>query len=420
MSRRWRDRTALSFLESRDRARRVSRTTQHPTNSSARRCRAFLAGALRNRPDVVGVQTRPTRIPAGGAPLANRARRGPVVGDRIDVDAAGAAAAGMPCVIIDRSRPVAAYCTALILSFTRKAASCPSTTIATVIERRAGIDLRAYIANRARRPLVQERLHAARRRAGGVLRAKVAAWSSLAPLALAVLATCLVASSNYVLNELLDGPNDRLHPEKRFRPVPSGRVRPALAYAEWLLLAAAGFGLALSLNVYFFASALWLWVMGVALQRAAAAHEGVALPRRAQRIGQQPDPAAARLVRAGHRRVSAGVAGDFVLDGRRVLHGDEALRRVPAHRRTRRSPRPTGARSRTTPRSGCSISLFFYATACALFAGIFIVRYHLELILFAPLCGRPVRVLPAARPAAGQPGAEPREAVPAARASSPT
>ena len=31
------------------------------------------------------------------------------------------------------------------------------------------------------------------------------------------------------------------------------------------------------------------------------------------------------------------------------------------------------------------VSLFFYATACALFAGIFIVRYHLELILFAPL-----------------------------------
>jgi 4-hydroxybenzoate polyprenyltransferase len=31
------------------------------------------------------------------------------------------------------------------------------------------------------------------------------------------------------------------------------------------------------------------------------------------------------------------------------------------------------------------ISLFFYATACALFAGIFIVRYHPELILFAPL-----------------------------------
>ena len=60
----------------------------------------------------------------------------------------------------------------------------------------------------------------------------VASWSSIRPLAIAVLATCLVASSNYVLNELLDGPNDLLHPEKRFRPVPAGRVRPALAYAE--------------------------------------------------------------------------------------------------------------------------------------------------------------------------------------------
>jgi decaprenyl-phosphate phosphoribosyltransferase len=30
------------------------------------------------------------------------------------------------------------------------------------------------------------------------------------------------------------------------------------------------------------------------------------------------------------------------------------------------------------------VSILFYATACALFAGIFIVRYHLELILFAP------------------------------------
>src|SRR5262249_27773902 len=93
---------------------------------------------------------------------------------------------------------------------------------------------------------------------------QVAAWSNVVPLAIAVLATCLVASSNYVLNELLDGAHDRLHPQKKHRPVPSGRVRPAFAYAEWLLLAAAGFGLAISLNMYFFASAFLLWVMAIA------------------------------------------------------------------------------------------------------------------------------------------------------------
>src|SRR4029453_8191357 len=31
------------------------------------------------------------------------------------------------------------------------------------------------------------------------------------------------------------------------------------------------------------------------------------------------------------------------------------------------------------------VSIFFYATASALFAGVFIVRYHAELILFAPV-----------------------------------
>src|SRR5262249_3860663 len=92
---------------------------------------------------------------------------------------------------------------------------------------------------------------------------RVVAWSSVVPLIVAVIATCLVASSNYVLNELLDAGNDRLHPEKRHRPVPSGRVRPGLAYAEWIGLAAVGLGLALTLNVYFFASALSLWVMGI-------------------------------------------------------------------------------------------------------------------------------------------------------------
>ena len=53
----------------------------------------------------------------------------------------------------------------------------------------------------------------------------LAGWQSVGPLTLAVIATCLVASSNYVLNELLDGPRDRMHPVKRHRPVPSGQVK---------------------------------------------------------------------------------------------------------------------------------------------------------------------------------------------------
>src|SRR5437764_13284383 len=43
-------------------------------------------------------------------------------------------------------------------------------------------------------------------------------------LLIGFLTTCLVASSNYVLNEILDAPTDEKHPHKPTRPIPSGRV----------------------------------------------------------------------------------------------------------------------------------------------------------------------------------------------------
>src|SRR5881396_2337833 len=49
-------------------------------------------------------------------------------------------------------------------------------------------------------------------------------------LAIGLLAVCLVASSNYVLNELQDAPYDVHHPRKRDRLVPSGLVNVRLAY----------------------------------------------------------------------------------------------------------------------------------------------------------------------------------------------
>jgi len=39
-------------------------------------------------------------------------------------------------------------------------------------------------------------------------------WAGVLQIGGALLATCLIASSNYVLNELLDAPSDRFHPVK--------------------------------------------------------------------------------------------------------------------------------------------------------------------------------------------------------------
>jgi 4-hydroxybenzoate polyprenyltransferase len=211
----------------------------------------------------------------------------------------------------------------------------------------------------------------------------VASWASLAPLALAVIATCLVASSNYVLNELLDAPHDRLHPEKKYRPVPSGRVRPAFGYAEWLLLALAGLSVALSINIYFFGSALLLWIMGIAYNvpplrtkewpYVDVLSESVNNPIRlllgwfALITGRFPPLSLA---------IAYWMIGAFFMAMKRYAEyrhiGDRRV--AAAYRRS----------FAYYTEERLLISLFFYATACALFAGIFIVRYHPELILFVP------------------------------------
>ncbi len=85
---------------------------------------------------------------------------------------------------------------------------------------------------------------------------------SVSRLILAVGLTCLVASSNYVLNEYLDAEMDRSHPTKCNRPAARGAIKGSYAYAEWLGLGAIGVGFGFHLGFGFGLSALALWIMG--------------------------------------------------------------------------------------------------------------------------------------------------------------
>jgi len=84
----------------------------------------------------------------------------------------------------------------------------------------------------------------------------------LARLAWGFAAIGLITSSNYVINEVLDAPYDRLHPAKRNRPAARGVISPPAAYAQWLLLLAAGLVCGLQVNLLFAASMAILWLMG--------------------------------------------------------------------------------------------------------------------------------------------------------------
>jgi decaprenyl-phosphate phosphoribosyltransferase len=61
---------------------------------------------------------------------------------------------------------------------------------------------------------------------------------------LAFFAFSLVASSVYILNDLVDAPHDRLHPDKHKRPIARGAVKPLQAYGALGVLLGAGLGLA--------------------------------------------------------------------------------------------------------------------------------------------------------------------------------
>ena len=65
-------------------------------------------------------------------------------------------------------------------------------------------------------------------------------WTQALDLLFALIATSLIASANYTINEYLDAESDRHHPIKSTRPSALGRINPRLVVAQWLLLGATG------------------------------------------------------------------------------------------------------------------------------------------------------------------------------------
>jgi 4-hydroxybenzoate polyprenyltransferase len=79
---------------------------------------------------------------------------------------------------------------------------------------------------------------------------------AFARASLAFVAFCLAASAGYVVNDVIDAPRDREHPEKRKRPIAAGEVGrgPALALAAVLM--AGAFAIALGLGTGFLVAVL--------------------------------------------------------------------------------------------------------------------------------------------------------------------
>jgi len=60
---------------------------------------------------------------------------------------------------------------------------------------------------------------------------------------LSLIPACLIASANYILNEILDAPFDAMHPTKRHRGIPAGKVKVPILWGIKAVLIVVAFGL---------------------------------------------------------------------------------------------------------------------------------------------------------------------------------
>jgi decaprenyl-phosphate phosphoribosyltransferase len=207
---------------------------------------------------------------------------------------------------------------------------------------------------------------------------------TLRDIVLTLAATCLVASSNYVLNEVLDAATDRFHPHKSSRPAVSGGVSTTWALVEWIGLGATGLALAALVNLPVALTAAALWFMGVLYNvrpvrlkdlpyldvLSESANNALRLALGWFAVVQDRYPPFSLLL-------AYWMAGAFLMAMKRFSE----YRELQAHGLAG-AYRASFGRYTEPTLLGSSV---FYATLGAVFGGMFILRYRLELVLMAPL-----------------------------------
>lgn len=203
-------------------------------------------------------------------------------------------------------------------------------------------------------------------------------------IGIGLLSICLVASSNYVINEVLDAPYDRVHPTKCRRPVPSGQVCIPLAYVEWLALMVAGMALAFRISIPFAVSAGALWVMGCVYNiRPVRTKDLPYVDVLSEAVNNPLRMLAGWFIPAVHSIAPASLLLSYWMVGCYFM----AMKRYAEYRDIANPDRAAAYRKSFAyyTQERLLVSVMFYGSAAMLFFGTFIMRYRLELILSYPL-----------------------------------
>jgi 4-hydroxybenzoate polyprenyltransferase len=194
----------------------------------------------------------------------------------------------------------------------------------------------------------------------------------------------LIACSNYVINEVLDAPFDRLHPHKKHRPAARGYVVTWIAYVQWIAMMIIGIAIAQMINHKFALTALALWIMGCFYNIPPIRTKDVPFLDVLTESINNPlrmllgwYMVTAVLIPPVSLLVSYWMIGCYFMGLKRFSELAEIGDRVSAG--------AYRASFKWYTSQSLLVSVMFYASAAMLFFGAFIVRYRIELILSFPL-----------------------------------
>lgn len=194
---------------------------------------------------------------------------------------------------------------------------------------------------------------------------------------------CMTASSNYVINEIMDATSDKHHPKKMYRPIPFGRVKKSSAYLIWVGLLFFSLLLASTVNQKFFIMTIVFIIQGLVynippfrtkdVPYLDVITESVNNPIRLLLgwflIITETLPALSLIL-------AYWMIGAFFMASKRyaefVMINDRS--RAEAYR----------ASFGRYSKNKLLISMFYYACLFSFFMGIFLIRYRIELIFAIP------------------------------------
>lgn len=209
-------------------------------------------------------------------------------------------------------------------------------------------------------------------------------WTVIGSIAWGFAAACLIASSNYVFNEILDAASDRHHPVKHNRPLASGAARLRGAWMLWATVGLAGLALGFSLNIRFGVTCFLFWVAGILYNVPPVRLKDIPYCDVLSESLNNPLRLALGWYLTGlgsapplSMFMAYWMFGAFLMAAKRFAEFRMIGNALQAARYRKSFVRYTD--------ESLMESIFFYVTFFALMSGFFIARYRFELILATPL-----------------------------------